>query len=134
MAYNGYLIKVGNYTIPNTLIQAESYDVVMHVQDLDSLRDANGILHRTALEHQVNEVNFNLKPMLTNSEVPDIWGKIRSNYTVASERKVSATVYIPELDDYITQDMYMTDTKFPIYGTYANKITYNAISVSFIGY
>lgn len=134
MSYNGYLIKVGNYTIPQKLIQAESYDVSMHIQDLDSFRDANGVLHRTALEHIVHEVNFNLVPMLTNSDVSDIWGKIRTNYTVASERKVSATLYVPELDDYVTQDMYMPDTKFPIYGTYENKITYNAISVSFIGY
>lgn len=134
MAYKGYLIKVGSYTIPQNKIRAESYSAVLHVQDLDSFRDANGVLNRTALEHTVPEVNFELRSLLTNTEVADIFSKIKSNYTIPAERRVSATVYVPELDDYVTQDMYMPDTNFPIYGTYENKITYNAIPVSFIGY
>ena len=134
MAYNGYLIKVGSYTIPQNKIKAESYNAVLHVQDLDSFRDANGVLNRTALEHTVAEVNFELKAMLTNSDVSEIFSNIRNNYTVSSERKVLATIYVPELDDYITQDMYMPDVSFPIYGTYNNVITYNSIPVSFIGY
>lgn len=134
MAYNGYLIKVGSYTIPQDKIRAESYSAVLHVQDLDSFRDANGLLNRTALEHTVPEVNFELKALMTNAEVSEIFSNIRNNYTVPLERRVSATVYVPELDDYVTQDMYMPDTNFPIYGTYNGVITYNAIPVSFIGY
>lgn len=134
MAYNGYLIKVGSYTIPQNKIKAESYNAVLHVQDLDSFRDANGVLNRTALEHTVAEVNFELKALLTNLDVSEIFSNIRNNYTVQSERKVSATVYVPELDDYVTQDMYMPDVNFSIYGTYNNVITYNSIPVSFIGY
>lgn len=134
MAYNGYLIKVGSYTIPQNKIKAESYNAVLHVQDLDSFRDANGLLNRTALEHTVAEVNFELKAMLTNLDVSEIFSNIRNNYTVSAERKVLATIYVPELDDYITQDMYMPDVSFPIYGTYNNVITYNSIPVSFIGY
>ena len=134
MAYNGYLIKVGSYTIPQNKIKAESYNAVLHVQDLDSFRDANGVLNRTALEHTVAEVNFELKAMLTNSDVSEIFSNIRNNYTVSSERKVLATIYVPELDDYITQDMYMPDVSFTIYGTYNNVITYNSIPISFIGY
>lgn len=134
MGYNGYLIKVGNYTIPQNKIEAESYNAILHIQDLDSFRDANGLLNRTALEHTVAEVNFELKAMLTNADVSEIFSNIRNNYTVPAERKVSATIYIPELDDYVTQDMYMPDVSFPIYGTYNNVITYNSIAISFIGY
>ena|GEM_PF-5051441 len=57
MAYAGYLIRVGNYTIPKKYIRAEKYDVVLHGQDLDSYRDANGQLQRTALQHMVVDVN-----------------------------------------------------------------------------
>ncbi len=134
MSYNGYLIKVGDYTIPQDKIRATSYSAVLHVQDLDSFRDANGVLKRTAIEHTVPEVNFELVPMLTNEEVSQIFSNIRNNYIVSNERKVSANIYVPELDTYITQDMYMPDVSFPIYGTYDGKITYNAIAISFIGY
>lgn len=134
MGYNGYLIKVGNYTIPQNKIKAESYNAILHIQDLDSFRDANGLLNRTALEHTVAEVNFELKAMLTNADVSEIFSNIRNNYTVPAERKVSATIYIPELNDYVTQDMYMPDVSFTIYGTYNNVITYNSIPISFIGY
>lgn len=134
MSYNGYLIKVGSYTIPQDKIRASSYSAVLHGQDLDSFRDANGLLNRTALEHTVPEVNFELVPMLTNNDVSDIFSQIKSNYLIPIERKVSATVYVPELDDYVTQDMYMPDVSFPIYGTYNGVITYNAIAISFIGY
>lgn len=134
MSYNGYLVKVGNYTIPQNKIRASSYSAVLHVQDLDSFRDANGVLNRMALEHKVPEVNFELVPMLTNEELAVIFSNIRRNYTNASERKVIANVYIPELDDYISQAMYIPDVNFPIYGTYDGKITYNAIPISLIGY
>jgi hypothetical protein len=134
MSYNGYLVKVGNYTIPQDKIRASSYSAVLHVQDLDSFRDANGVLNRMALEHKVPEVNFELVPMLTNEELSIIFSNIRKNYTNASERKVIATVYIPELDDYISQAMYIPDVNFPIYGTYNGKITYNPIPISLIGY
>ncbi len=134
MSYNGYLIKVGDYTIPQDKIRATSYDAVLHVQDLDSFRDANGVLKRTALEHTVPEVNFELIPMLTNKEISEIFDNIRRNYSVPAERQVVATVYVPELNDYVTQKMYMPDVNFPIYGTYGGKITYNAIAISFIGY
>lgn len=56
MAYAGYLIRVGNYTIPKKYMRAEKYDVVLHGQDLDSYRDANGQLQRTALQHTVVDV------------------------------------------------------------------------------
>ena len=64
MAYAGYLIRVGSYTIPKKYIRAEKYDVVLHGQDLDSYRDANGKLQRTALQHTVVDVTFSTPPMM----------------------------------------------------------------------
>ena len=134
MAYQGYLLKVGDFTFPQDLIRAETYNATMSVQDLDSYRDANGILHRTALEHTVNKVEFDLIPLLTSKQVSALFVNIRRNYTISAERKTTVTLYVPELDDYVTQDMYMPDTQFPIYGTYNNEIRYNQIRIAFIGY
>ena len=51
MAYSGFLIKVGNYTVPFRYIEAKKYKCGIKGQDLDSYRDANGILHREALSN-----------------------------------------------------------------------------------
>lgn len=135
MAYAGYLIKVGDYTIPtDKFIRAESYKATLNVQDLDPYRDANGVLHRGALAHRVPKVEFETPAMLTNVEMAEFMGKIQENYTVSAERKVSATVYVPELDDYVKQDMYMTDPEFNIYGNYGGVLRYSPVRIAFIGY
>lgn len=135
MAYQGYLIKVGDYTIDTKrFVKADSYSVYRNIQDLDSYRDANGYLHRTALDHVPNKVEFETPPMLTNFEFAELMLNIRRNFTVTSERKASVTLYIPELDDYVTQDMYMPDFQPSIYGNYDGMLRYDAIKLTFIGY
>lgn len=135
MAYSGFLIKVGNYTIPmDRFIRAESYNITRQVQDLDSYRDANGVLHRTALEHYVHKAEFETPTLLTNTDIAELFGNIRNNYIVPAERKAIVTVYVPELDSYETQKMYMPDPQFSIFGTYDDIVRYNPVRIAFIGY
>lgn len=134
MAYSGYLIKVGNYTIPLSIIRAETYSPYKSVTDLDSYVDANGYLHRNALEHIANKVEFETVPQLTNTQFANLMSNLYSNMTDALERKASVTCYIPETDSYVTQDMYMPDIKPTLYYADAEKITYNQIRLAFIGY
>lgn len=134
MAYAGYLIKVGDYTIPHKYIRAESYSPYRNIQDLDSFRDADGLLHRTALEHIPNKVEFDTVPMMTNTEFAELMGNIQANFTNALERKASVRLYIPETDSYVTQDMYMPDVKPTLYFADEKKILYNAVRLAFIGY
>lgn len=135
MAYSGFLIKVGDYIIPdNKYIFAKSYNVTRNVQDLDSYRDANGVLHRTALDHAPIKVEFETPPMLTDITFGELMWNISRNYISYSERKVLATVYVPELNGYVTQEMYMTDPKASIYSTKDGRIYFNAIRFAFIGY
>ena len=134
MAYNGYLIKVGDYKIPLSYISAESYSVYKNTQDLDSYRDGDGVLHRTALEHTPNKVEFDTRNMLTNTELTNLLSKIQDNFTVKSERKASVTLYIPESDSYVTQNMYMPDFQPQIYIATKEYIQYKPIRIAFIGY
>lgn len=136
MAFQGYLVKVGNYVIPYKYIKFNSYSVFMSITDLDSYRDSNGILHRTALEHKPNKAEFETPAMLTNDEFADLMANIRANYTLASERRAVVELYIPELDDYVSQDMYMPDIKPSIYryNKDIGKLQYNSIRLAFIGY
>lgn len=134
MAYAGYLIQVGNYKIPHSWIRAETYVVTKNGQDLDSYRDANGVLHRNALEHWVAKAEFETPALKTNKEVATFMNNISSNYTNTVEKKANVTMYIPELDDYVTQEMYVPDIPFTLYSADANEVKFNQFRVAFIGY
>lgn len=134
MAYAGYLIQVGNYKIPHSWIRAETYVVTKNGQDLDSYRDANGVLHRNALEHWVAKAEFETPALKTNKEVSSFMNNISSNYTNEVEKKANVTMYIPELDDYVTQEMYIPDIPFTLYSADEKEVKFNQFRVAFIGY
>lgn len=134
MAYNGYLIKVGTYTIPLSIIRAETYSPYKSVTDLDSYVDANGILHRNALEHVAYKIEFETIPLLTDTQFGDLMSNLYAQMSNTLERKASVTAFIPEINDYITQDMYMPDIKPVLYYADGEKIQYNQIRLAFIGY
>jgi len=134
MAYGGYLVRVGSYTIPLSFIKADSYKITHLIQDLDSYRDADGVLHRNALSHVPDKAEFECVPMLTNTEISAVVNSIRSQFTNPAERKASVTVYVPERDEYITQDMYMPDPEYSIYYADDTIVQYNSVRFAFIGY
>ena len=134
MAYAGFLIQVGSYKIPHSWIRAETYTVTKTGQDLDSYRDADGKLHRTALEHWIAKAEFEAPPLKTNKEVAAFIGNIAANYTNAIEKKANVTLYIPEIDNYVTQEMYVPDIQFTLYSANAAEVKYNQFRVAFIGY
>lgn len=134
MAYNGYLIKVGNYKIPLEMIAAESYSATNYGQDLDSYRDTDGRLHRTALKYQAPKVEFETRNMLDNLQFSELMRNIRNNYSDVIEKKASVEVYVPELDKYITNDMYMADFSPQMYLADENKIQYQATRMAWISY
>ena len=135
MAYTGYLVKVGDYTIPmDKYIRVQSYKTTLSIQDLDSFRDMKGELHRTALAHRINKIEFETPAMLTNIEMAVLFENIANNYTVPAERKFVGTFYVPELDEYVSQNMYMADPSFTIYGIFDDVIKYSPVRIAFIAY
>lgn len=135
MSYTGYLIKVGEYDIPtDKFIRAQSYKATLSVMDLDSFRDADGVLHRTALSHRVNKIEFETPMGLTNIDMAELFGNIAENYTVPAERKFVGTFYVPELDDYVSQDMYMVDPAFNMHSVTDKIIQYKPVRIAFIAY
>ena len=134
MAYKGYLIKIGNYTFPLSMIKAETYKATNYGQDLDSTRDVNGILHRTSLENTAPKVEFETRNMLDNTQMSSIFANIQANYTNAVEKKASVEVYVPELDKYVTSDMYMADFEPTMYYADTTKIQYTSTRMAWISY
>ena len=133
MAYSGWLLKIGNYEFPMKYMRAESYSPYVNMQDIDPWTDANGYLHRNAVELKALKVEFETPPMLTNAKFSELMGNIKGQFLDAKSRKCIITAYIPEYDDYVTQTGYMADFQPTIYGTYGGVIHYNSIRFSFIG-
>lgn len=131
MAFNGYLIKVGSYTIPLTYIQLESYQSSPDQrQDLDSYRDANGLLHRTVLPHTATKIEFETT-YLTMAQMQDLIQGIRNNYTEQISRTCTLTYYDEETDSYKTGTFYLPGTM--TYKMY-NKEIYAPTRFAFIEY
>jgi len=136
MSFEGYLIKIGDRDeYFNSFIEYKSYKAAKKVLDLDSYRDANGELHRFALEHLSYTVKFNIRP-LREDEHSELFSFIQSNFIIPQERKLSMKFWVPEIHDYVEANMYMPNTDFtilkidPISGT----LFYDKTEAEFIGY
>ena len=136
MAYEGYLLKVGEYEFPMSYIAWESYKGTLGIQDLDAYRDGNGVLHRNALKNAIPKIEFQLRENITNKEFDTIMGNIRSQYTKAIERKANVKCFIPEIGGYIDfTAMYMPDIEVQIKGQIdATTLRYKTIRIAWIAY
>lgn len=133
--FSEYILKIGDFTFPMEYIIEDSLQITKTVQDLDSYRDSNGVLHRNALEHWVADITFDVVPFLTGEELASLMRSIRRNYIIQAERRVNVTVFIPEENDYVTQEMYMPDIQIPVFSAESDgKIFYQSFSMEFIGY
>ena len=77
MAYSGFLLKIGDYTIDaKRFIKADSYSAYANMQDIDDYTDANGYEHRNAVELKAIKVEFETPAMLTNAEFTELMNGI----------------------------------------------------------
>lgn len=134
MAYSGFLIKVGNYTVPFCYINASKYKTGIKGQDLDSYRDANGILHREALVNVAIKAEWETPGNIEEKTLRPLMDNIRRQYSNQTEKKALVTAWMPEIGEYVTMDCYMPDVEYTI--DYANEKTvkYSSFRLAFIGY
>lgn len=134
MAYEGWLLKIGDYKIDTAkYVAAESYSPYVNMQDVDPWTDANGYGHRNAVVLKALSVDFETPAMLTDDDLQEFLSNIRRNFVNETEQGCYITAYIPFLGEYVTQYGYMADIKPTIYGNYNGTIKYNPISISFVG-
>ena len=133
--YSGYLVKIGEYTIPLSMIKADSYSAYDTMQDYDPWTDAKGQLHRDAVELKALKVEFETRNMLNNTEFATLISSIEAQFISGKEyaHECDITAYIPRLDDYVTQRGYMADFKPQIYLADATKIIYDSCRLAFVG-
>lgn len=118
--FNGNLIYIfmanGKYIpFPNKYIKYDTYKYTRSVQDLDSYRDGNGVMHRTALDHQVIKAEWN-SPIMHLSDYHAMMALLEKNYIVQKERKLHVKYYDVDKDMYYDGYVYMPDHTAQIYG------------------
>lgn len=133
MAYSGFLLKIGDWEFPESLMAANSYSPYVNMQDVDPWTDENGELHRNPIDLKALKVEFETKNMLTSTQFAEIMRNIRANYVSEKGRSCFITAYIPEYDDYVTQYGYLADFQPQIYTTGGGVVKYNSIRFAFIG-
>ena len=133
MGYGGYLVKFGDYIIPNSLIKQDTFSSYVNMQDKDPWTDENGFEHRDAVKLKALKVEFETKAMLTEKQFDDFWKNIEKNYTKAKERGGYITAYVPEKHGYVTQYGYIADIQPTFYSVAHGKIKYDPIKFSFVG-
>lgn len=140
MAFDGGLIYLYNSTtkqydnIPLSYMFKESYKVVPNRrQDMDSGRNADGVLERNVLGHTASTIEFQTPPTW-NVTIANLMQLIRSHYTNETEKKLNIRYYCPDINGYKTGDFYMPDIEYPIMRVDGNKIFYNNITFEFIEY
>lgn len=78
--YSGWLVKIEDYTIPaNRFIRADSYKASAYMQDVDPWTDANGYVHRNAIQLKALKVEFETPAMLTDEDFAEFMHNIDAN-------------------------------------------------------
>jgi len=128
MAFLGYLIKIGTKTLPLKYISIKSYKSSPNrQQDMDSYRDADGILRRNILPHVVTTIEFST-PYLHLAD------KKALQSLLPSRTKLTLTYWNDETNTYTSGDFYIPDVSYDIYRVDGDDITYMPISYKFIEY
>lgn len=133
MAFADYLVKIGDYTIPNKYIKYDSWNSTYETLDWDSYRDMAGELHRNALASRKIKVEFNT-PYIRKDDFDALMAGIRGQFTNATEQCGNVTVYIDELGDYVTQKAYLVNVNPKVAQNSPTGIIYQPTRICFIGY
>lgn len=140
MSFNGSLLSFSTdngqtwTNFPLDYVFKESYTVAPNRrQDLDSTRNANGVLKRNVLKHTASTITLQTRPM-TNKDMARMMSKITSNYVKTKERKLYVKYYCPDTDSYSTGSFYVADIEYPIMRIDGNVIYYNSTTLDLVEY
>lgn len=133
MAYQGYLIKVGNTVFPMKYIRAETYKCTPNQRiDQDSDSDATGMLHRNVLPHTRSKIEFETPQMLRGADVLAISTLL--GLAGSAKRDVTITYWDHESQDYKTGKCYVPDISYQLMRNTGSDLVYMPIRYAFIEY
>ena len=132
MAVEGWLLKINGKTFPTRLIAAESLKITPdQIMDLDPYRDADGVLHRTALPHTATSIEFTTTALyLKDAEI------LNSFLPHDNRVKCQVEYWNPNTSSYASGAFYIADVPYEFYmvDEEKNEILYKPIKVTFTEY
>ena len=141
--FEGYLVKIkgiegsqtasSDYIVPNNAFVFGTYDATYSTLDGDSKRNGTGRLKRKTYKHKVAHCTFTLMPM-NNTELWAILQPMRARYVKQRQKKVKASIWVPEINGYVEDYFYFPDTKFTLNKIEGNKVLYAQTDIELIGY
>ena len=132
--FQGYLIKFGNDVFPHEYIIYDSYKVSPDKRiDMDSARNANGILERNVLDHTASTLQFDLRPM-DGDEQETVTSFLNNHFSDTAQKKVLIQYWNPFTSSYKSGDFYIPDIEYPIKKIEDNQIYYGKVTLKAIEY
>ena len=132
MAFEGWLLKINGKTFTTRLITAESLKITPdQIMDLDPYRDADGVLHRTALPHTATSIEFTTTALyLKDAEI------LNSFLPHDNRVKCQVEYWNPNTSSYASGAFYIADVPYEFYmvDEEKNEILYKPIKVTFTEY
>lgn len=132
MAFEEWLLKINGKTFPTRLIAAESLKITPdQIMDLDPYRDADGVLHRTALPHTATSIEFTTTALyLKDAEI------LNSFLPYDNRVKCQVEYWNPNTSSYASGTFYIADVPYEFYmvDEEKNEILYKPIKVTFTEY
>lgn len=133
MAYQGYLIKVGNTVFPMKYIRSETYKCTPNQRiDQDSDSDATGVLHRNVLPHTRTKIEFETPQMLRGADVLAITAILGLENNI--RRDVTIEYFHDETQKYKTGKFYVPKVDYQIMRNKGDDLVYMPIRYAFIEY
>lgn len=133
------LIKKGE-SVPILLSQdiaIGQYSVTWNSQEYSAYRDSNGELHRNSIKSRPPKVEFYTRNMMTGGELATFLARIRNQFSSLEQKKLrNAQVFVPELNGFVTDDLYLADFTPTIdhIDESTGTIYYKSFRMAFIGY
>ena len=127
------------YDIPLSFFGLDSFQVTASSLDKDSKRDANGKLKRNVLNTVVLKAEWNT-PLMYMEDFQTVMAEIRKRYFTSvqpnnkREKKVRASVYCIERDQYITSDFYVPDITPQIHHNSDKGLILKPVRIALIDY
>jgi hypothetical protein len=143
--FSGYLVKIkgipdsetvsSDYTVPLRVFEWASYKATRSTMDKDSRRNGKARLKRKTYPHRVCHCSFTFRSM-TAEELWPVWKAMRDRYVKVRQKKVKASIWVPEINDYVEDYFYMPDIEFTIMKVEpdGSSVKYNPIECELIGY
>jgi len=134
MAFKGWLIKFGEYPLPNKFLK-QYKDTSNQRIEVSAYRDVTMLLHRETSPNYKSSIVLSIME-LNLQEMNLLKNIINSGITDAIQRKVEITYWNSEDMDYKTGDFYMPDIQKSIHFVEEDSLDmhYEAFDIELIEY